>query len=132
MRYTLIGMLLLVGCGGELGSALVDAGPAGGDAAEAPALVEVTSSASARGGEAFSPTVGNPCEPSFRCNVPLPPAEGCECVPPVRYPEGTASVGAFCEPTARRCCAWYVVSPVPFTRWENCGDGWKCTGERCP
>ena len=122
----LFGVLVLVGCG-EVAPAVVDGGPA---------LVELATvdGAAARSEEPapFSPTVGDPCEPSFRCDVPLPPAMGCECVPPVRYPSATASLGAYCEPTARRCCAWFVVSPVPFIRLENCGEGWTCSGERCP
>ena len=80
-------------------------------------------------------TAGASCDPSPDCDIGRPAAIRCACAGPETTPPAAASIGARCapvgDPHALTCCVWFVEAPF-LLLWENCGEGWKCTGAKCP
>lgn len=109
MKRLLVAVMLAVGCG----NGVVETQAPPPDMAPAPVVYETNA--------------GADCIPEEWEAI----QRDCPCVPPLKTPAMTASVGAYCKPETARCCAWYVVGPPPFATWTDCGDGWKCEGDGC-
>ncbi len=109
MRGIALSVLLLAACG-ELPAASVDAGP---DTRPT-----------------YSANMGSGCIPDPEDDFNGQKGGGdCPCIPFTAVPFGAASLGAYCDKQALRCCSWYALSGATY---RNCGDGWACEGDRCP